>query len=200
MISHGASTKLTGRRQRNKRASSTPNIRKQWVPKAVLKAQGYYQGTRTLWIPATQPHELPKKSKPRNTNANPIPYVTLVKPTRYWRPKPLTPSKTTIPPQSTTPLEPKRQMKWVNKSHQPAKVQPRARPSSSYVQRAQNDLFARLTKLKVWRLKRLPVFSSHVDTSHCLVGTTTCPSGDRELGSDPPPQTTELHCHRTIDL
>ena len=152
-LSQGAKPELTVQRQHD-----TPCVRKQWVPKTVLEAQGYYQGTKILWIPKPQPPTRPTKSKSRKSHADPIPYTTRVTPTMYWRPKKLSPPKTLIPPQ-----QPKNQKKWVVKSsNQLANVQPRARPSRSHAKHAQANLFAQLDKLKIWLPKSLSDFKAEV--------------------------------------
>lgn len=178
-LSLGAKKMLPIHKRQDKRASSTPKLQQRWVSTAILKAQGYYQGSTTLWLPKVHQPTLPKRPKIRKRNADTIPSVPPVKPTTYWRPTKLRTSKNTPQPPQHYPTEPKRQMKWVIKSPQPAQMQPK--------------------KLKIWLPKRLPLLSSQVDPSHSSIETTTSPSSDIELGSSPPP-TTELHCPMTIDL
>ena len=66
----------------NKQPTRTPSkATKRWVPKAVLKAQGYYEGAKLVYIPKAKPPTPPTKVEPPKTKANTIPCVTSTKPT-----------------------------------------------------------------------------------------------------------------------
>ena len=99
---------------------STPysDVKKRWVPKAVLEAQGYYHGTQQLWVPKQQPS--PPTTTPKQTQGKrgTIPCAPTTKPTQYWRPK--TPIKTKVTKEPNRPMLTKQTRKvWVPKHKQP---------------------------------------------------------------------------------
>ena len=100
---------------------NSQHTKKIWVQKTLLKAQGYYQGYTSIWIPkhticttsVSQKHE-PKEP----TNQNPTKSLTKMnQPTLYmWQKKDnLTTAKKVIRMENNQNKEPKKQV-WVRKA------------------------------------------------------------------------------------
>ena len=84
-----------------------------------MRAQGYYQGAKQVWIPKAKPPTPPIETKPPQMKKDTIPCAsTTVKPTWYWRQKQPRKSNATSEPDKTT--KPKQtRMAWVPKREQP---------------------------------------------------------------------------------
>ena len=97
-----------------------PKTTMKWIPKTVLNAQGYYQGTTSLWLPKTEHKTImykPQQAKIHNetrsgTNERP-------RQSWYWRPKQPIQQKITRKNPQETLIAHKNQMKWVPKQQQP---------------------------------------------------------------------------------
>ena len=111
---------------------STPysDVKKRWVPKAVLQAQGYYQGAKLVWIPKAKPltpPTLPTESKTPKTKDTLL-GETPEKPTKYWCPKQPHKSNATREPNKTTKPERTRKI-WVPKQKQSLVNSDKEKPS-----------------------------------------------------------------------
>ena len=110
---------LTQKRQQ--RAASS-RVTTRWVPKSLLKAQGYGHGTAQIWLPkATKPKQ-PPQEKLKHPKKDPISCAISAKSTMYWRPKQKNTPKPTLVPQRKQQTATKCQKKWVPKQPSQKKI------------------------------------------------------------------------------
>ncbi len=102
-----------------KKQKTTPslNVNKRWVPKTILRAQGYYQGTKLIWIPKAKKPTSSTKPTQTKTNKDTIPRVTIDKPTKYWCPEKPNKTNVTSEPNETSKPKGTRQV-WIPKQKQ----------------------------------------------------------------------------------
>ena len=123
------------------------HITKRWIPKTVLRAQGYYQGTKHIWLPKAKPPISPTTLKPPKRNEDTIPREIPVKQTQYWCPK--TPIKTKVTNEPNRPMLTKQTRNvWVPKHKQPLIT-----TTEEYSSKVAKQLNKWFPHMKIWDTK-----------------------------------------------
>ena len=109
-------------KQKCQQHAQSSRVTTRWVPKSLLKAQGYGQGTVQIWLPkATKPKQPPQK-KLKHPKKDPISCAISAKLTMYWHPKQKNTPKPTLVPQRKQQTATKFQKKWVPKQPSQQKI------------------------------------------------------------------------------